>query len=171
MRNYSCMSAVVTALSSSVISRLHLTWAHVGKATHLGPMVQLNDPSGNFAAFRQLQRPRNEPCVPFIGPYLTDIIHTNDQHHDTAVVTSRGSERMFNFVKRRKWTDVLDTICCHQGREYSFSPDASVMSEIETHLTLVSGIEQSTFWTKSEEVQQAERASSDLRRGLEAAGF
>ena len=78
---------------------------------------------------------------------------------------------MFNFVRRRKWTDALDSICRHQGKQYPFSQDASAMHQIETQLTLASGIEQSTFWSKSEEVQQEERTSADLRRGLEAAGF
>lgn len=45
------------------------------------------------------------------------------------------------------------------------------MNQIETQLTFASAVEQSTVWSKSEEVQQAERATSDLRRGLEAAGF
>lgn len=171
MRNYSSMSAIVTALSSSVISRLHLSWAHVGRGAHLEAMVQLNDPAGNFSAFRSAQRSVDGPCVPFVGPYLTDIMHINDQHIDTAVLTGKGSRAMFNIVKRRKWTDVLDAALCHQGKVYPFPQDPAISGQIESSLTVCSAIEQATFWARSEEVQQAERASADVRRGLEAAGF
>lgn len=172
MHNYSSMSAIVTALSSSVISRLYLTWAHAKRSTHLEALVKLNDPAGNFHAFRQIQRPRDGPCVPFIGPYLTDIVHINDQHRDVTVTTADGSsERLFNFVKRRKWADVLDTIFRHQDESYAFEEDASVMHQIETSLVLASAVDQPAFWAKSEEVQRTERASADLRKGLEAAGF
>lgn len=171
MHNYSSMSAIVTALSSVVISGLHLTWAHVNRTAHFASMSQLNEPSGNFSAFRKLQRSCDAPCVPFIGLYLTDILHIQDQYRDNTITTARGTEPMFNFVKRRKWTDVFDLVFRPQGKHYPFSHDVSAMSQIETQLTLASGIEQATFWSKSEEVQQSERASADLRRGLEAAGF
>lgn len=171
MHNYSSMSSIVTALSSSVICRLYLTWAHAKRSTHLEALVKLNDPTGNFHAFRQIQRPQDGPCIPFIGPYLTDIVHINDQHRDSSVTTTTGDEQLFNFVKRRKWTDVLDTIFSHRGKAYSFVEDASIMHQIETNLVLASGIDQTTFWAKSEEVQRTERASADLRKGLEAAGF
>ncbi|KIP11737.1 hypothetical protein PHLGIDRAFT_99181 [Phlebiopsis gigantea 11061_1 CR5-6] len=173
LHNYSSMSAIVTALSSSDISRLHLTWAHVNKKAHLEPLVQLNDPSGNFSAFRSVQRTCDLPSVPFIGPYLTDIIHIKDQyiHRDNPVTTARGPALLFNFVKRRKWTDVLDTIFRHQSKQYTFSPTPAVMSQIETQLNVAAGVEQAAFWARSADVQREERASADLRRGLEAAGF
>lgn len=173
LRNYSSMSAIVTALSSSDISRLHLTWAHVNKKAHLEPLARLNDPSGNFSAFRSVQRTGDLPSIPFIGPYLTDIIHINDQyiHRDNTISTARGPALLFNFVKRRKWTDVLDAIFRHQSEQYTFLPTVVVMSQIETQLNMAAGVEQAAFWAKSADVQREERTSADLRRGLEAAGF
>ena len=111
MRNFTSTSAIVTALSSTVIQRLHLTWAYAKKTSHLDLLTQLNDPAGSFTAYRQAQQATDTPCVPFIGMYLTDILHINDHYHDSSVKTGTSidtAERLFNFVKRRKWADVLD---------------------------------------------------------------
>lgn len=172
MHDYASMSAIVTGLSSSVVARLYLTRAHAKRSAHLETLVKLNDPAGNFHAFRQIQRSQTGPCVPFVGPYLTDVVHINDQHRDSTVAAADGAPvRLFNFVKRRKWTDVLETILRHQARPYALEEDTSVMHQIETNLVLASAIDQAAFWAKSEDVQRAERASADLRKGLEAAGF
>lgn len=174
MRNYTSMSAIVTALSSTVISRLHLTWAHVGKASHLAPLNQLNEPAGSFSAYRQAQQATDTPCVPFIGMYLTDIVHINDQYHDSSVNTGKSAEsteRLFNFVKRRKWTDTLDTILAHQKRQYQFSQDIITTQFIEASLARAAEVVPAAFWAQSEDMQAAERQRADIRRGLEAAGF
>jgi son of sevenless len=171
MHDYSSMSAIVTALSSNVISKLYLTWGHAKRDIHLEAMVKLNEPAGNFRAFRQAQKPSDGPCVPFLGPYLSDIIHVHDHYHDTTAHTSKGSKPLLNFIKRRKWTVILDAMFCHQGKSYTHPEDPAVVQQIKTGLTLASAIDQAAFWTKSDEVQQAERASADLRKGLEAAGF
>ncbi|KAI0690763.1 ras guanine nucleotide exchange factor domain-containing protein [Cytidiella melzeri] len=171
MRNFNSMSAIVTALSSTVIQRLHLTWAYVGKASHLAPLNQLNDPAGSFSAYRQAQHATDTPCVPFIGMYLTDILHINDQYHDSSVSTGSSTKRMFHFVKRRKWSDTLDTILAHQKRPYPWSQDLMTVQFIEASLARASEVVQAAFWAQSHDIQAAERQRSDIRKGLEAAGF
>lgn len=171
MRNFSSMSAVVTALSSTVLQRLHLTWAHVGRTSHLPPLNQLNDPAGSFSACRHAQQNTDTPCVPFIGMYLTDIVHINDVYQDSSVDTGKTKERMFSFVKRRKWSDILDITLAHQKKMYSYAEDPATTRFIESSLSLASEIKPAAFWTQSQDVQQVERARADIRKGLEAAGF
>lgn len=166
MHNYSSMSAIVTGLSSTVISKLHLTWAHVGRTSHLDPLSKFNDPSGSFASFRQAQQTltREVPCVPFVGMYLTDFIHINDQYADKP-------EGHFCFVKRRKWTETIDTMLQFQKTSYPFVQDPTVTQLIESNLVIAAEKDQAQFWSKSQEVIQTEVASADIRKGLQAAGF
>lgn len=182
------MSAIATALSSTVISKLHLTWAHVGRASHLDSLTKFNDPSSSFAPFRRaqqaLEHDADAPCVPFIGMYLTDVVHINDQHKDkdTPAASTSGdsisdtesvktSERYFNFVKRRKWSDTIDAMLAFQHRSFPFTQDPTIMQFIEMNFVVAAEKDPASFWTKSQEVLQAEVASADIRKGLEAAGF
>ncbi|KAI0348122.1 ras GEF [Trametopsis cervina] len=174
MRNFTSMSAITTALSSTVIRRLHLTWAHVGKASHLSSLTQLNDPAGSFHAYRQAQQATDSPCVPFIGMYLTDIVHIHDQYLDEPLVHENSTvpaDRLFNIIKRRKWTETLDAALAHQRQQYSYDQDPLIMNLIESNLTISSGIAQTAFWAQSQDIQSVERQRADIRRGLEAAGF
>ena len=171
MRNFSSTSAIVTALSSTVLQRLQLTWAHVGRSSHLPPLNQLNDPVGSFSAYRQAQQSTDTSCVPFIGMYLTDIMHINDVYHDNTLDTGKSIERTYSFVKRRKWSDVLDIALAHQKRRYTFPQDAATMQYIESSLNFAAEVKPAAFWTQSQDVQQDERGRADIRKGLEAAGF
>ncbi|KAL5533752.1 hypothetical protein ACEPAG_212 [Sanghuangporus baumii] len=82
INNFSSMTAIIAALSSAVISRLYLTWAHTGRSHHFENLSKLNEPTGNFSAFRAAMQAIEGPCVPFIGIYLTDIVHIQDQMKD-----------------------------------------------------------------------------------------
>lgn len=45
------------------------------------------------------------------------------------------------------------------------------MAYIEQQLSIAMTKDQNVFWTRSQELQQAELAHADIRKGLEAAGF
>ncbi len=82
LNNFASMTAIVAALTSAMITRLHLTWAHVGRGAQLQPLARLNEPTANFSAYRALHQATNAPCVPFIAVFLTDIVHIQDQMRD-----------------------------------------------------------------------------------------
>ena len=67
MNNFSSMSAIIAALTSQVIARLQLTWAHVSRASHVEPLVKLSEPTSNFAAYRNIFSTAEGPCLPYIG--------------------------------------------------------------------------------------------------------
>lgn len=171
MNNYASLSALVTALSSVVITRLSLTWAYVGRTSQLDNLIKCNDPAGNFSAFRMLQQAVDGPCVPFVGMYLTDITHINDQYLDNTIIGTDTSTTLVNFVKRQRWSDVVSALVQHQGKMYSFGEDPSTMAFIESSLAQAEEIDTDTFWSKSQEVQQNEIECADIRKGLEMAGF
>jgi son of sevenless len=159
------MSAVVNALSSTVITRLHLTWAHVGRKSNLDALLKLNDPSGGFAGYRTLQLSAEGPCVPFIGMYLTDIVHIQDQFN-------KERDRV-SFIQCQRWYEVTTIMLKSQNRQYNIAENDETMIFITGHLKSMStgSKEQAKFWARSQDVQQSELAHADIRRGLEAAGF
>lgn len=84
LNNFSSMSAIVAALSSTAVNRLHLTWAHAARSGQLTALTRLTEPRGNFAVARTALTSLADgaTCVPFVGMFLTDIVHIHDQLPD-----------------------------------------------------------------------------------------
>ena len=186
------MTAIVAALTSAMISRLHLTWAHVGRGAQLQPLARLNEPASNFSAYRALHQVTQAPCVPFIAVFLTDIVHIQDQMRDTVSFplasastpltataastptvssTSERTEDLINFVKRLKWYDAVESIVRFQKKGYEIVENSSLLNFVTDQLSLSGARDEAILWTRSAELQQNEMAHADIRKGLEAAGF
>lgn len=157
------MSAILNALSSAVVTRLHLTWAHVGRKSALETLLRFGEPAGGFAAYKKLLSTIEGPCVPFIGMYLTDIAHIHDTYNDE-------SPRIC-FVQRKRWHQVVTAIVRYQSRAYDIPGSESTLNFIQRHLQEEPGRDHDWFWSRSQDVQHAELAHADIRKGLEAAGF
>ncbi|KAG5639548.1 hypothetical protein H0H81_012219 [Sphagnurus paluster] len=163
MNNFASMSAVIIGLSSTVISRLHLTWAHVSRKNTLDALLKYNEPTGGFAGYRSLLQAVEGPCVPFIIMYLTDLVHIQDHYTDEG-------ERIC-FLQRQRSYETVSAILRYQTRAYGIAESESTMSFICRHLGDEFARDSSWFWMRSQEVQQSELAHADIRKGLEAAGF
>ena len=159
------MSAIVSALSSSVLTRLHLTWAHVNRKAALDSLCQYNEPNGGFARYRNILRDIEGPCVPFITMYLNDIVHTQDNF------ALQDTDGRICFYKRARWYEIVNNILKFTKRPYNISVNETMRHFIEAQLQAASKHDSNWFWTKSQEVQHSEIAHADIRKGLEAAGF
>ncbi|KAK7465269.1 hypothetical protein VKT23_005248 [Stygiomarasmius scandens] len=168
MNNFASMSAIINALSSTVVARLHLTWAHVGRKNNLDTLLRYNKPTGGFSGYRKLQLQAEGPCVPFVGMYMTDIVHIKDQFSDDADIDGKVS-----FIQRQRWYEVVKVMLRFQQKAYPIAENEMTMRFISNNMReLVPSKDwQQRFWQKSQEVQQSELAHADIRRGLEAAGF
>ncbi|EIW64034.1 ras GEF [Trametes versicolor FP-101664 SS1] len=176
LHNYASMYALVDALSSPVVSRLHLTWAHVGRRSHLEQLAKYHDPTGSFSAYRLSQRAVDGPCIPYIGMHLADMQAANTQAPDNTVILSSSSTSssplsLINFAKRERWYEAIEAIVRHQPRTYAFAEDASVVAYVDANIAVAGEKDQGSFWMKSQELQQAELQHADIRKGLELAGF
>ncbi|KAJ3561149.1 hypothetical protein NP233_g10371 [Leucocoprinus birnbaumii] len=160
MNNIASMSAIITALNSTVIQRLPLTMAHVSRKSTLESLSRYNDPSGSFGTYRKLNNVEG-PCLPFITMYLTDLAHIQDQYSD--------KDGQICFLKRKRFYDVISTMLRHQKELYALPLD-DVAVFIKDRLQQEPPNERG-LWKKSEEVQHSELAHADIRRGLEKAGF
>ena len=170
------MHALVFALSSPVVARLHLTWAHVNRRAQLEQLAKYHEAAGNFSAYRLFQRSAEGPCIPYVGMYLADMQLAHDQHADNVLVAPASSPlgttvSLIHFAKRERWWEAIDAMLRHQHKPYTFAEDAATMAFIETHAALAGERDQGSFWMKSQEIQQAELQHADIRKGLELAGF
>ncbi|KAL0951787.1 hypothetical protein HGRIS_008457 [Hohenbuehelia grisea] len=175
LNNFASLSALINALTSAVISRLHLTLAHVRRKSHLDVLAKHNEPTGGFGGYRQLlaaaaAKP-DTPCVPFFGMYLTDLVHIGDQFHDEVVQTTLGRETLVCFTKRQRWFEAISQMLRFQTRPYNIAESDATQQLVATQFTQGALKDQAWFWKKSQDVQQSELAHADIRKGLEAAGF
>lgn len=157
------MSAVINALSSTVISRLPLTWVHVGRKSTLDGLLRHNEPTGGFSGYRSLLQNVEGPCVPFVGMYMTDLVHIQDQFSD--------ENGRICFLQKQRWYETITAMLRYQSKPYDVAENDSTLKFIEEHLREDSKKDQNWFWVRSQQVEETELAHADIRKGLEAAGF
>ncbi|KAG6911369.1 hypothetical protein DXG01_001040 [Tephrocybe rancida] len=164
MNNFASMSAIINALSSTVITRLHLTWAHVGRKTALDGLLKHNEPTGGFSGYRNLLQTVEGPCVPFISMFLTDLVHIQDAFGDEP-----GGR--ICFLQRQRSYETITSMLQFQSRSPDIAESESIVGFIMPCLQANADKDNNWFWAKSQEVQHQELAHADIRKGLEAAGF
>ncbi|CAE6463570.1 unnamed protein product [Rhizoctonia solani] len=83
LNNISSLAAIAAGLSSADISRLPHTWHLVpsARAQRLEDLVLLTSPAGGFAQLKILYS-NVKFAVPFLGMYLTAMVHAADQFKD-----------------------------------------------------------------------------------------
>ncbi|KAG5645359.1 hypothetical protein DXG03_006421 [Asterophora parasitica] len=165
MNNFASMSAVINALSSTVVTRLHLTWAHVNRKSALDNLLRHNEPTGGFSGYRALLQNVEGPCVPFVSMFLTDLVHIQDHYSD------EGDN--ICFIQRQRSYETVSAILKYQSRNYDIAESESTMAFTTRHLQMMvdEARDKDWYWARSQEVQQSELANADIRKGLEAAGF
>ncbi|KAJ3535720.1 hypothetical protein NMY22_g6360 [Coprinellus aureogranulatus] len=164
--NFSSMSAIISALSSIVITRLSITWSHVGRKSQLDALLKHNDPSGGFAGYRNLlqQVEPTTPAVPFLTMYLTDLFRIREQFHD--------EDGRISFVQRQRWHDTISAMLKFQRRPPQLIYDEYIYTFVRDRLgETTRAADDPWFWDKSQEIIRAEIANADMRKGLEQAGF
>ena len=70
----------------------------------------------NNARLRAAIKAVDPPCVPFIGSYLTLLVHLDEN-----VPFVRGT-KMVNFFKYKKIAAIIKEICVYQQTPYAISP-------------------------------------------------
>ncbi|KAH3666847.1 hypothetical protein OGAPHI_003296 [Ogataea philodendri] len=121
LRNFSSMTAIVSGLSSTSISRLKKTWSHV--PTHIvsnfEKMDQLMSIGKNYSEYRNVLKFINEdedPCLPFLGMYLSDLRFLTDGNPDYL----HDSNKLINFSKRLNIYRTIEEVIKFNNRNYHF---------------------------------------------------
>lgn len=155
----------MTALSSTAIKRLYLTWAHVDREAQLEALEALNNASGNFSAYREALKAVDSACVPFMVMFLTELVRTQSQPDTTT------DPSLINFSKRMRFFDTVTSMLRFQTKAFSITERAATMAFLHQELATNSDKDQDWIWGRSEEVQLEEKSDTDILAGLGKAGF
>lgn len=130
LKNYSSLTAIISALSSSPIARLKKTWALVPKSNTetFNRLDKLMSIDRNYNEYRDLLKfvKDNEPCIPFLGIYLTDLTFVSQAISDNI---DRDRE-MINFYKRYKIYHTITECLKYERVPYNFQ----IVHEIQSFL-------------------------------------
>ncbi|KAG7738219.1 hypothetical protein KL932_003826 [Ogataea haglerorum] len=121
LRNYSTMTAIISGLSSTSISRLKKTWVLVPKhlMANFEKMDQLMSIGKNYSEYRSILKFVNEdsePCLPFLGMYLSDLRFLTDGNPDYL----HNNRNLVNFGKRLSIYRTIQEVIKFNAKAYHF---------------------------------------------------
>ncbi|CCE63525.1 hypothetical protein TPHA_0F00380 [Tetrapisispora phaffii CBS 4417] len=140
LKNFSSMTAIISALYSSPIYRLKKTWPYLSSESNaiLAELNSLTNSTKNFVKYRELVRAvKNVACVPFFGVYLSDLTFTQYGNSDFV----DGSTELVNFSKRNIIADIIFDIMRFKNYNYDLEPQMELQNYIKTSLEGIPHIE------------------------------
>ncbi|EPS39237.1 hypothetical protein H072_7003 [Dactylellina haptotyla CBS 200.50] len=166
LNNFSTLTAIISALSTSPIHRLKRTWDQVPTRT-IGILESLRTLMGttrNFGEYRECLHLVNPPCVPFLGVYLTDLTFIEDGNPDLI----KGTD-LINFAKRSKCADVIREIQQYQLVPYSLQAIDPLQEYILSNMAAAKDVHE--MYEVSIKIEPREREDEKIARLLQESGF
>jgi hypothetical protein len=103
LHSFNCLMAIVVALKSAPIFRLKKTWSqHVTKrdASQFERLADLMfDTADNKRKMRDMHMSSRLPCIPFLGLFLTDLIHIDIAHPHNSFDNPQRRNQMNNICR------------------------------------------------------------------------
>ncbi|KAF3903427.1 hypothetical protein ABW20_dc0101125 [Dactylellina cionopaga] len=166
LNNFSTLTAIISALSTSPIHRLKRTWEQVPTRTIgiLESMRTLMGTTRNFGDYREMLHVVNPPCVPFLGVYLTDLTFIEDGNPDL----TKGTD-LINFAKRAKTAEVIREIQQYQSVPYHLEPVDSLQQYILSNMAAAKDVHE--MYEVSIAIEPREREDEKIARLLQESGF
>ncbi|ODQ47552.1 hypothetical protein PICMEDRAFT_25402, partial [Pichia membranifaciens NRRL Y-2026] len=114
LKNFSSMTAIISGLGSTSISRLRKTWDAVPSfyVAKFQKMDNLMSIGKNYSEYRNILRfmeTDDDPYLPFLGMYLSDLRFTTDGNSDW-LGSKRGSKGLVNFSKRMSIMKIMKEV-------------------------------------------------------------
>ena len=119
LNNFNALFEIHAALSSAHISRLRMSWEmiHPRELASFARINALISPLQNYSQYRKMLEACSGPCIPYIGPWLTDLVMLNEQPSWCL----RDENRPFlNISKLQKVNDILVAMSRFQERMFPF---------------------------------------------------
>lgn len=113
LNNFHLLTAVLSGINNSAISRLKWTLAKIPKRSKqmLEDLEAVMSMEGSFKNYRNSLENATPPCVPYLGVYLTDAVFIEDGNPNKV-------GNMINVTKRRFLYNIVETIQRYQRMPY-----------------------------------------------------
>jgi hypothetical protein len=115
LNNYDSLMAIVCSLNSSMVQRLKRTWEVVTRSTkaRFEDLKTITEVGRNYTVLRQRLQTVVDPCIPFVGFYLTDLTFIHEGNSTTRLLhgeSSQDNASVINFDKYMKTAKIIDQI-------------------------------------------------------------
>lgn len=125
LNNYNGVIEVVSALQSSAVERLWLTWNYLGKHIYAAKQLLCTITANNMQAFRHLWKEGGYPSIPYVGVFLTDLTFLEDGNPTWA----DGNCTLVNMFKFRMIEHTISVLLSSQMQEdYAIEEDPAVQA-------------------------------------------
>ena len=93
----------------------------------LHEMLALTSPEKSYGALRQRLRSLQEPCVPYVGMYLSDLVGAEEGKENL-------TDGLINFAKHRRIAIIIKEVQQYQLQAHTFGPIEAVKVRCAPHL-------------------------------------
>lgn len=127
LKNFSSMTAIISGLGSTSISRLRKTWdaVPISYVVKFQKMDNLMSIGKNYSEYRNILRfmeTDDDPYLPFLGMYLSDLRFTTDGNPDW-LSSKEGTKGLVNYSKRTSIMKIIREILNFNETSYKIKLD------------------------------------------------
>ncbi|GMF57673.1 unnamed protein product [[Candida] boidinii] len=128
------MTAIISALGSTQISRLKKTWELIPQhvLANFNRMDSLMSIGKNYSEYRNMLKfidSNSEPCLPFFGVYLSDLRFMSDGNADYL----HKDRRLINMNKKMMITSTIEDALKYLISPYNFEKIDEIQNYLQEH--------------------------------------